>query len=221
MPVIAMSTLEPVGEFGSREWGEACVNCAIRMLQAANLPDTITWSFTEHYTHPPARLMTGGRESAGYYLMVKNGVVTGGDGVTEASLGIPGFHGKVPWGSICHQSGAKYGSVGQQQRNVEEGALFAAIETYVGRPNPFGLDINEAGEASIMLDPVGPWPREVAMALGEDMEEGNGLHNVAATLQMDSPEFADLPVTELRVPAFDQMTDQQKIDFVRLCGIET
>ncbi|MEE2914781.1 MAG: hypothetical protein VX745_08970 [Pseudomonadota bacterium] len=99
--------------------------------------------------------------------------------------------------------------------------MFAAIETYVGRPNPFGLDINEAGEASIMLDPVGPWPREVAVALGEDMEEGNGLHNVAATLQMDSPEFADLPVTELRVPAFDQMTDQQKIDFVRLCGIET
>lgn len=48
MPVIEMSTLEPVGEFGSREWGEACVNCAIRMLQAANLPDTITWSFTEH-----------------------------------------------------------------------------------------------------------------------------------------------------------------------------
>ena len=42
--------------------------------------------------------------------LVKNGVVTGGDGVTEASLGIPGFHGKVPWGSICHQSGAKYGS---------------------------------------------------------------------------------------------------------------
>ncbi|MEE2914782.1 MAG: hypothetical protein VX745_08975 [Pseudomonadota bacterium] len=98
MPVIEMSTLEPVGEFGSREWGEACVNCAIRMLQAANLPDTITWSFTEHYTHPPARLMTGGRVSAGYYFMVKNGVVTGGDGVTEASLAILGFHGKVPWG---------------------------------------------------------------------------------------------------------------------------
>ncbi len=71
-----------------------------------------------------------------------------------------------------------------------------------------------------MLDPVGPWPPEVGAALGEGGEEGNGLHNIAATLQSDSPEFAGLPVTDLRVPVFADMTDQQKADFVKLCGIQ-
>ena len=220
MPVIDMSTLKPVGEFGSKAWGEACVEGAIRILEAVDLPSSITWAFTEHYTHPPARLMESGRTSAGYWLIVKDGKVTGGDGVTEESLSIPGFHGKVPWAAICNQSAAKYGRAGQQQRNEEEATLFAAIEDYVGRSNPFGLDINKEGEPNIMIDPAGPWPREVGMSLGDGSEEGNGLHNVAATLPMASPEFADLPVTDLRVPFFADMTDQQKAEFVQLCGIE-
>ncbi|MEM7365167.1 MAG: hypothetical protein AAF525_14180 [Pseudomonadota bacterium] len=220
MPVIDMSTLEPVGEFGSKAWGEACAEGAIRILQAANLPSSITWAFTEHYTHPPARLMEGGRDNAGYYVIVKEGKVTGGDGVTAESLAIPGFHGKLPWASICNQSAAKYGRAGQAQRNTEEATLFAAVEAWVGRKNPFGLDLDAAGEPNIMIEPAAPWPREVGMALGEGSEEGNGLHNIAATMQMDSPEFADLPVTELRVPIFDEMTEQQKVDFVKLCGIE-
>ena len=62
-----------------------------------------------------------------------------------------------------------------------------------------------------MLDPVGPWPAEVGRALGEGSEEGNGLHNIAATLQTDSPEFADLPVTALRVPIFADMTEDTSV----------
>ena len=54
MPVIDMSTLKPVGEFGSRAWGEACAECSIKILEAANLPSSITWAFSEDYTHPPA-----------------------------------------------------------------------------------------------------------------------------------------------------------------------
>ena len=221
MPVIDMSTIKPVGEFGSKAWGEACVEAAIKMLEAADLPASITWAFSEDYTHPPARLMEGGRTQAGYYLMVKEGKVTGGDGILEEARTIPGFHAKVPWAAICNQSAALYGREGMRQRGVDQQALFAAIAEYVGRENPFGLDINKEGKPSVMLDPVGPWPAEVGAALGEGAEEGNGLHNIAATLQMDSPEYADLPVTALRVPIFADMTDQQKADFVRLCGIET
>ena len=220
MPVIDMSTIKPVGEFGSKAWGEACVEAAIRMLEAADLPASITWAFSEHYTHPPARLMEGGRTHAGYYLMVQEGEVSGGDGILEEARTIPGFHAKVPWAAICNQSAALYGREGMRQRRVDQQALFAAIEEYVGRENPFGLDINKEGKPSVMLDPVGPWPAEVGAALGEGAEEGNGLHNIAATLQTDSPEYADLPVTALRVPIFADMTDQQKADFVRLCGIE-
>lgn len=164
--------------------------------------------------------MEGGRTHAGYYIMVKNGVVTAGDGIPAEARELPGFHVRVPWATICNQSGAKYGREGNAELGRGEKALFAAIEAYVGRPNPFGYLINAAGKPSAMLDPVGPWPKEVGAALGEGGEEGNGLHNIAATLQTDSPEFADLPVTAMRVPIFEEMTDQQKKDFVKLCGIE-
>ena len=220
MPVIDMSTLKPVGEFGSKAWGEACVECAIKMLEAANLPSSINWAFSEDYTHPPARLMEGGRTHAGYYLMVKNGVVSGGDGILEEARSIPGFHAKLPWASICNQSAALYGREGQKQRSAEEQVLFDAIEAYVGRENPLGMEINKEGKPSLMLDPVGPWPAEVGKAVGEGGEEGNGLHNIAATLQSDSPEYANLPVSDLRVPIFADMTDQQKAEFVKICGIQ-
>jgi hypothetical protein len=36
---------------------------------------------------------------------------------------------------------------------------------------------------------------------------------------MDSPEFAELPVTEMRVPIFGDMTGEQKRTFIELCGI--
>jgi len=220
MPVIDMSTLKPVGEFGSKAWGEACVECAIKMLEAANLPSSINWAFSEDYTHPPARLMEGGRTHAGYYLMVKNGIVSGGDGILEEARSIPGFHAKLSWASICNQSGALYGREGGKQRSAEEQVLFDAIEAYVGRENPLGFEINKEGKPSLMLDPVGPWPAEVGKAVGEGGEEGNGLHNIAATLQTDSPEYADLPVSDLRVPIFADMTDQQKAEFVKICGIQ-
>ena len=63
--VIDMSTLNKEGEFGSKEWGEACAAASVKILKAADLPDGFEWSFTECYTHPPARLMEGGRQNAG------------------------------------------------------------------------------------------------------------------------------------------------------------
>ena len=220
MPVIDMSTLQPVGEFGSKAWGEACAQASIEILTAANLPTDINWAFTEDYTHPPARLMEGGREHAGYYIMVKDGQVSAADGVPAEARALPGFHVQMPWAYLCNQSGALYGREGQRQRSADEGVLMAAITEYVGRANPFGFPLNAAGKPSAMLDPVGAWPAAVGGALGDGGEDGNGLHNIAATLQTDSPEFADLPVTEMRVPIFAEMSDQQKKDFVALCGVE-
>ena len=72
-----MSSLKKEGEFGSRAWGEACAAASVKILEAANLPEGFEWAFTECYTHPPARLMEGGREKAGYFIMVKDGKITG------------------------------------------------------------------------------------------------------------------------------------------------
>lgn len=51
-------------------------------------------------------------------------------------------------------------------------------------------------------------------------EEGNGLHNIAAAMQSESPEYAELPVTSMRVPIFDDMSEQQKLDFLSLLKVD-
>jgi hypothetical protein len=210
MYVIDMSTLKKEGEFGSRAWGEACAAAAVKILEAANLPVDFEWAFTECYTHPPARLMQGGREKSGYYIIVKDGKITGGDGEPEEALAIPGFHIRARWAALCNQSGALYGKEGGQKRAEGERAMREAIERYVGRPNPYG----EEQPSKIY------WPKEVGGPLMAGSEDGNGLHNIAATMQVQSPEFLDYPVTEMRVPIFDDMTDEQKRDFLDLLHVE-
>ena len=39
-------------------------------------------------------------------------------------------------------------------------------------------------------------------------------------MQIPSPEFADFPVTEMLVPIFDDMTEKQKKDFLKLLAID-
>ena len=204
-----MAELKPVGEFGSKAWCEACGKYGVQLLQEADLPADLQWGFSETYTHPPARLLTGGRELAAYFIMVKDGEVTAGDGAPEECRALPGFHVRLQWAAICNQSRAKYGRAGQRQRSAEEKVLYAAIEEYVGRPNPLGLGGG----------PKAVWPPEIGAALGKGAEEGGGLHNIAASLQSPSPEFADLPTTELGVPVFAAMTDAQKKSFLALCAV--
>lgn len=207
---VNVADLEPVGEFGSKAWCEACGKYGVQLLEEGDLPADTAWGFSEIYTHPPARLLEGGREIAAYYLMVKDGKITGGDGAPEECLALPGFHPKIQWAAICNQSAAKYGREGQRQRTAQEQVLTREIEQYVGRPDPFGR-----GER-----PKFVWPPAVAAALGAGSEEGGGLHNIAASLQSPSPEFADLPTTELGVPVFSKMTEEQKRFFLGLCAVE-
>ena len=210
MCVIDMSSLKKEGEFGSKAWGEACAAASVKILEAANLPAGFEWAFTECYTHPPARLMEGGREKAGYFIMVKDGKITGGDGEPDEALAIPGFHIRARWAALCNQSGALYGLEGGRKRGEGEKAMRAAIEKYVGRQNPY----SEVQPSEMW------WPDTVSGPLMAGSEEGNGLHNIAATMQIPSPEFADFPVTEMLVPIFDEMTEQQKKDFLKLLAID-
>ena len=38
MYIIDISSLKKEGEFGSKEWGEACAAAAVKILEAADLP---------------------------------------------------------------------------------------------------------------------------------------------------------------------------------------
>tara|TARA_Y200000002_G_scaffold361336_1_gene347358 strand:- start:1884 stop:2543 length:660 start_codon:yes stop_codon:yes gene_type:complete len=205
---IDVSTLETVGEFGSKSWGEACAEFGIKILQSADLPDDLVWGFSETYTHAPQRLVGADRPIAGYYFMVNNGVISGGDGVPEECLGLPGFHAKLRWAYLCNQSRTLYGSAGQKQRGLDEAELVAQMEARLGyKPEMGGV-------------PSPVWPKPIIVALSHGVESGGGLHNIAASLQAPSPEFEGWPTTELGVPNFSAMTEAQQLDFIALCGLE-
>ena len=210
MAEIDVASLHPVGEFGSLAWCEACARYGVQLLEDGDLPDDTEWGFSEIYTHPPARLLSADRHQAAYYIMVKDGKITGGDGAPAECRGLPGFHVKIQWAAICNQSRSKYGREGGQQRSADQEVMYAAIEAYVGRPNPVG---RAAGPPAV-------WPPAVRAAVSKGAEQGGGLHNIAASLQMPSPEFADLPTTAIGVPAFSKMTDEQKRSFLKLCAVD-
>ena len=210
MAEIDVAALEPVGEFGSLEWCEACAKYGVQLLEDGDLPADTAWGFSEIYTHPPARLLSDAREISAYYIMVKDGEITGGDGAPAECRALPGFHVELQWAAICNQSRWKYGREGQRQRSADEKVMYAAIEEYVGRPNP--LNLAARGPAV--------WPPAVGAALGKGSEQGGGLHNIAASLQMPSPEYATLPVTDMGVPDFGAMTESQKAEFLRLLAVE-
>ena len=210
MAEINVAALEPVGEFGSQAWCEACAGYGVQLLREGDVPSDIEWGFTEVYTHPPTRLLTDRRELSAYFIMVKGGRIDGGDGAPEECLELPGFHVRIQWAAICNQSRSKYGREGQTQRSLDERAMYKAIEEYVGRPNPLGLG----------RGPKAVWPAAIGAALGKGSEEGGGLHNIAASLQQPSPEFEGLPTTDLGVPAFSDMSEEQKRFFLNLLAIE-
>ena len=205
---VDMKALAPVGEFGSLVWCESCARYGVELLKDAHLPRSLAWGFSEIYTFPPERLVDNDRPQAAYYLMVKDGHVSGGDGVPGECRELPGFHVEIPWGAICNQSRSLYGSAGQKQRAQEEQAMYAQISEHLGRENPLRIKRQE---------PV--WPTEIRNALRAESENGGGLHNIAATLQSRSPEFSEFPATELGVPVFIEMSDQQKQQFLSLVGV--
>ncbi|MGI9221612.1 MAG: hypothetical protein ACR2QS_11330 [Woeseiaceae bacterium] len=205
---IDMESLDPVGEFGSRAWCETCAAYGVKILEAAAMPADLSWGFSEIYTCPPSRLVSNEWPRSGYYFMVKDGVISGGADIPDECLALPGFHAQFRWAFLCNQSASLYGTEGQKQRGLDEAELHEAMGNYLGsKPELGGV-------------PDAVWPKPIVAALMVGVEEGAGLHNIAATLQSPSPEFADMPTTELGVPDFARMSDAQKADFIALCHID-
>ncbi len=193
-------------EFASKEWCEYAAKLGVKMLEDANLGlSEYEWGFSEEYTHTPQRLMAG-RDLAGYYFMIKDGKISGGAGVPQECLDLPGFHVKISWGLIAHPSSFLYGKEGQRQRSIGAKQL--------------SRDLEAAGKGSQESALLGPsvWPPKISAALSVDAENGGGLHNFTAKHLKHSPEVMDLPQTEWGVPILTKMTDQQKEDFYKLIG---
>lgn len=199
-------------EFASAQWCEYCAKLGSKMLEAADLDLSQTnWSFSEEYTYTPERLMAG-REVAGYYFMIKDGNISGGAGVPDHCLELPGFHVRVAWGLIAHPSGFFYGREGSRLRG--EGA------------KQLGMDLAAAGKDK-EHNPLPPrptnndgpaWPPGIGESLSVAQENGGGLHNFTALHLKPSPEVMDLPQTAWGVPILSEMSDQQKADFYTLIG---
>ena len=58
MSFIDVRRIKPVGEFGSREWCEACASYGVRILESGDMPLDLCWGFSEVYTCPPERLIS-------------------------------------------------------------------------------------------------------------------------------------------------------------------
>ena len=204
---IDMSSLHEIGEFGSQAWSEGCSGFGIKILESADLPSDLVWAFSEIYTSPPKRLLSETYDQTGYFFMVNKGVISGGTKITQECLSLPGFHAKMKWGYICNQSRTLYGFEGQRQRTEEEKTLRDEMEKYLGySPDLGGID-----------NPF--WPKPIIAALSHGVEEGGGLHNIAAKMQSKSPEYDGMPVTEMGVPDFSRMLDEQKKAFIKLCSV--
>jgi len=195
-------------EFGSLEWCQFAGELGVRLIEEANLDlGEYQWGFSEEYLHTPERLMAG-RDRAGYYFMVHGGTLSGGAGLPDECLAIPGFHVSIEWALIAHPSAFIYGRDGQQKRSADAAVLDA--------------DLKEAGkgsEQSAWLNPSDPlFPSAIGAALGKDSEDGGGLHNLTAGRLRRSPELEGLPETARGVPIFTKMTDEQKARFIGLLG---
>ena len=127
---IDMEAIEPIGEFGSRAWCDACASYGVKILEAADLPGDLNWGFSELYTYPPDRLISEDWSQSGYHFMVMDGVVSGGASVPQTCLDQEGFHAKIRWAYICNQSATKYGSAGQRKRSERGSAAFATYRFF-------------------------------------------------------------------------------------------
>ena len=199
-------------EFASEEWCGYAAKLGVKMLEAANLDlSKYNWAFSEEYTHTPERLMAG-RELAGYYFMIKDGKISGGAGVPQECLDLPGFHVRVEWGLIAHPSSFYYGPEGSRLRGQGAKQLSMDLEA-AGKGRP------KIAKDARKTNYDGPtWPKGVGESLSVDQAKGGGLHNFTALHLKHSPEVKELPQTDWGVPVLTEMTDHQKEDFYKLIG---
>ena len=128
--MIDMRDLTPVGEFGSREWCEACASYGAKILETGNMPPALGLQRGLHL--PTERLISPEWPQSGYYFMVANGTVSSGADIPDECLATPGFHASIRWAFVCNQSRTLYGSAGQKQRGIDEAELTRQMAEYLG-----------------------------------------------------------------------------------------
>jgi len=223
-------------EFASLEWCQHCGELGANLLRESDLDlSKYSWGFTEEYTLTPERLMAG-REAAGYYFMISDGKASGGAGLPEECLALPGFHIKANWAAIASQSSYFYDSEGNRTgRGADEGKMWAEIAKLRGDTGSMKSAKGSAkgkvadknaprchvcGSTDHVRENCPVWPPGVGEALSVDTAEGKGLHNLTALALKHSPEMLALPRTSWGVPDIASMKDAQKADFMKLLGIE-
>ena len=219
-------------EFASAEWCQHCGELGARLLAESDLDlSRFEWGFSEEYLRTPERLMAG-RKAAGYYLMISNGEVSGGAGLPEACLALPGFHIAAKWAAIASQSSYFYDSEGNRGRGADEAKMWADIAKlgYSGSKGHIKGRKNQTensgtptchvcGSAEHIRQDCPVWPPGIGEALSVDVDKGMGLHNLTAKALKHSPELSALPQTSWGVPDVSRMNDQQRLDFLKLLGM--
>ena len=215
-------------EFGSLAWCEFASTLGVQLIQNANLDlDRYAWGFSEEYKATPERLMDG-RELAGYHLMIKDGVVSGGPTLPAECLALPGFHVAIEWALIAHSSYLPFNTVGNQERGeahirlrrelkkvgIGDGkwVLESHIQNQTGiypRCRACGSDEHERVDCRV-------WPPGVGEALGNNPDSAAEKWRLKR-----SPELEEFPESDWGVPLFHEMDLNQKRRFLALMGADS
>jgi hypothetical protein len=219
-------------EFASLEWCQYCGELGARLLRESDLDlNPHNWGFSEEYLLTPDRLMAG-REAAGYYFMIKDGEASGGAGLPDRCLALPGFHIKANWAAIASQSSYFYDPAGNRSgRGADEAKMYAELAKLRGGVDPKGGGkktqaaakdaprCHVCGSTEHARENCPVWPPGVGEALSVDVDKGKGLHNLTALALKHSPEMLALPRTDWGVPDVARMSDEQKATFLKMLGI--
>lgn len=219
-------------EFASLEWCQHCGELGAKLLSESDIDlNRYSWGFSEEYTRTPERLMAG-REAAGYYFMIKDGEATGGAGLPEACLALPGFHIKANWAAIASQSSYFYDPDGNRNgRGADERRMYAELAKLRGEADPKGggskpqpgqktaPKCNVCGSPEHAREDCPVWPPGIGEALSVDVDKGKGLHNLTALALKHSPEMLALPRTDWGVPDVARMDDRQRAAFLGMLGM--
>ena len=214
-------------EFGSLAWCEFASELGVSLIRNANLNlDKTAWGFSEEYLATPDRLMDG-REVAGYHLMIRDGVVSGGPLIPDACLALPGFHVAIEWAMIAHSSYLPFNGVGHVPRGEAHmrlrRELFAVgvgdgkwvLEHMMPGADDTGRMCPACGsfEHARVNCPV--WPPGIGEALGSNPDAAARKWRLKR-----SPELEEFPESDWGVPLFHEMSDDQKVRFLQLMGVD-
>lgn len=209
-------------EFGSQAWCEFAAELGVSLIGNANLDlGRYSWGFSEEYLAIPDRLL-GGRESAGYHLMIHNGRLSGGPTLPRECLALPGFHVAIAWAPIAHSSYLPFNSVGHAERGAAHMRLQKALQAVGIGDGKWVLEHtmqHEEGRcpACGSIEHVRPdcpvWPPGIGEALGSNPAMAAHQWRLKR-----SPELEGFPETAWGVPIFQDMTESQQRRFIALLG---